>query len=86
MTYNINLILPFFTSLFKSCRQTFRHQVQSGAQSPFKKWLLNLAVERKFAEVKAGIIRNNSVWDKLIFNKVQVRHRGRREGVETGSR
>uniref|UniRef100_A0A8D3DG31 Long-chain-fatty-acid--CoA ligase n=1 Tax=Scophthalmus maximus TaxID=52904 RepID=A0A8D3DG31_SCOMX len=42
------------------------------AASPFKKWLLNFAVERKYAEVKEGIVRNNSIWDKLIFHKVQV--------------
>ncbi|XP_017339716.1 long-chain-fatty-acid--CoA ligase 5 [Ictalurus punctatus] len=46
-------------------------KVQSGAQSPFKKWLLNFAIERKHAEVKQGIIRNNSIWDKFIFHKVQ---------------
>ncbi|XP_058262007.1 long-chain-fatty-acid--CoA ligase 5 isoform X3 [Hemibagrus wyckioides] len=46
-------------------------KIQSGAQTPFKKWLLNFAVERKHAEVKQGIIRNNSIWDKLIFHKVQ---------------
>lgn len=54
------------------CKQIPRHQVQSGAKSPFKKWLLNFAVERKFAEVREGIIRSNSLWDKLIFHKVQV--------------
>lgn len=47
-------------------------QVQSGAQTPFKKWLLNFAIERKHAEVKQGIIRNDSIWDKFIFHKVQV--------------
>lgn len=47
-------------------------QVQSGAKTPFQKWLLNFAVDRKFAEVKEGVIRNNSIWDKLIFHKVQV--------------
>lgn len=29
-------------------------------------------MDRKFAEVKEGVIRNNSLWDKLIFHKVQV--------------
>lgn len=53
-------------------------QVQSGAKTPFKKWLLNFAVDRKYAEVKEGIIRNNSLWDKLIFNKVQVLIRSRK--------
>ncbi|XP_026882034.2 long-chain-fatty-acid--CoA ligase 5 [Electrophorus electricus] len=46
-------------------------KVQSGAQTPFRKWLLNFAIERKHAEVKRGIIRNDSIWDRLIFRKVQ---------------
>ncbi|XP_008402069.1 long-chain-fatty-acid--CoA ligase 5-like, partial [Poecilia reticulata] len=46
-------------------------KVQSGATSPFKKWLLNFAADRKYAEVKDGIVRKNSIWDKLIFHKVQ---------------
>uniref|UniRef100_A0AAQ6ALQ3 Long-chain-fatty-acid--CoA ligase n=1 Tax=Amphiprion ocellaris TaxID=80972 RepID=A0AAQ6ALQ3_AMPOC len=47
-------------------------RVQSGAATPFKKWLLNFAVERKYAEVKDGIIRKNSIWDKLLFHRVQI--------------
>uniref|UniRef100_A0A4W5KR23 Long-chain-fatty-acid--CoA ligase n=1 Tax=Hucho hucho TaxID=62062 RepID=A0A4W5KR23_9TELE len=47
-------------------------KVQSGAQTPFKKWLLNFAIDRKLAEVKEGVIRKDSIWDKLIFHKVQV--------------
>lgn len=35
-------------------------------------------MDRKYAEVKEGIIRNNSLWDKLIFNKVQVLIRSRK--------
>lgn len=31
-------------------------------------------MERKYAEVKDGIIRKNSIWDKLLFHKVQVMH------------
>ncbi|CAK6965008.1 long-chain-fatty-acid--CoA ligase 5 [Scomber scombrus] len=60
-------------------------KVQSGAQTGFKKWLLNFAVERKFAEVKEGIIRNNSIWDKLIFHKVQESLGGRVRVMVTGA-
>eukprot|EP00064_Thunnus_orientalis_P010866 superscaffoldBa00001514_g10895 len=60
-------------------------KVQSGAKSPFKKWLLNFAVERKYAEVKEGIIRNNSIWDKLIFHKVQESLGGRVRIMVTGA-
>ncbi|XP_039991157.1 long-chain-fatty-acid--CoA ligase 5 [Xiphias gladius] len=60
-------------------------KIQSGAKSPFKKWLLNYAVERKYAEVKEGIIRNNSIWDKLIFHKVQESLGGRVRVMVTGA-
>lgn len=47
-------------------------QVQSGANTPFKRWLLNFAVDRKYGEVKDGVVRNDSLWDKLVFHRVQV--------------
>uniref|UniRef100_A0A8C7ZXF3 Arachidonate--CoA ligase n=1 Tax=Oryzias sinensis TaxID=183150 RepID=A0A8C7ZXF3_9TELE len=60
-------------------------KVQSGAKSPFQKWLLNFAVDRKYAEVQEGIIRKNSIWDKLIFNKVQESLGGRVRLMVTGA-
>ena len=49
-------------------------QIQGQANSsPVKKWLLGYASRRKEAEMNSGIMRNNSLWDKLIFKKVQVR-------------
>jgi hypothetical protein len=33
---------------------------------------LDFASKRKEAELRSGIVRNNSLWDKLIFHKIQV--------------
>uniref|UniRef100_A0A8C2GG56 Long-chain-fatty-acid--CoA ligase n=1 Tax=Cyprinus carpio TaxID=7962 RepID=A0A8C2GG56_CYPCA len=60
-------------------------KVQSEAKTPFKKWLLNFAIEKKCAEVKHGIIRNDSIWDKLIFHKVQESLGGRVRVMVTGA-
>uniref|UniRef100_A0A8C7M8M2 Arachidonate--CoA ligase n=1 Tax=Oncorhynchus kisutch TaxID=8019 RepID=A0A8C7M8M2_ONCKI len=60
-------------------------KVQSGAQTPFKKWLLNFAINRKLAEVKEGVIRKDSIWDKLIFHKVQESLGGRVRVMVTGA-
>ncbi|XP_010862365.2 long-chain-fatty-acid--CoA ligase 5 isoform X1 [Esox lucius] len=60
-------------------------KVLSGAQTPFKKWLLNLAIDRKYAEVKQGIVRKDSIWDKLIFHKVQESLGGRVRVMVTGA-
>ncbi|NXE52040.1 ACSL5 ligase, partial [Casuarius casuarius] len=60
-------------------------KIQSGAKSPVKKFLLNFAVTMKMAEVKQGIIRNDSIWDQLIFKKVQETMGGRVRIMVTGA-
>uniref|UniRef100_A0A1A8S358 Long-chain-fatty-acid--CoA ligase n=1 Tax=Nothobranchius rachovii TaxID=451742 RepID=A0A1A8S358_9TELE len=47
-------------------------KIQGSVSSPFKRLLLNYAVRRKQAELRDGIVRNNSLWDKLVFNKIQA--------------
>uniref|UniRef100_A0AAQ4R1R9 Arachidonate--CoA ligase n=1 Tax=Gasterosteus aculeatus aculeatus TaxID=481459 RepID=A0AAQ4R1R9_GASAC len=47
-------------------------KVRIQANTPLKKWLLDFAFRRKEAELKSGVVRTDSLWDKLIFKKVQV--------------
>ncbi|EPY81671.1 long-chain-fatty-acid--CoA ligase 6 isoform a [Camelus ferus] len=47
-------------------------KIFSQADTPLKRWLLEFAAMRKQAEVRSGIIRNDSIWDELFFNKIQV--------------
>ena len=47
-------------------------QIFSQANTPVKRWLLNFAARRKGAEVSAGVIRSDSLWDKIFFSKIQV--------------
>ncbi|XP_023571366.1 long-chain-fatty-acid--CoA ligase 5 isoform X2 [Octodon degus] len=61
------------------------NKIQSEAKTPFKKFLLNLAVASKFSEVKNGIIRRDSLWDKLIFSKIQDSLGGRVRFVVTAA-
>uniref|UniRef100_A0A7M4EWM2 Arachidonate--CoA ligase n=1 Tax=Crocodylus porosus TaxID=8502 RepID=A0A7M4EWM2_CROPO len=60
-------------------------KIQSGARGSLKKLLLAAAVAAKTAELKQGIIRNNSIWDKLIFKKVQETMGGQVRLVVTGA-
>ncbi|KGL72542.1 Long-chain-fatty-acid--CoA ligase 6, partial [Tinamus guttatus] len=48
-------------------------KIFSQADTPLKRWMLEFAAKRKKAEVHNGIIRNDSLWDKIFFNKIQVR-------------
>lgn len=47
------------------------------SNSPIKKMLFRMALNSKEAELKRGIIRKNSLWDKLVFRKVQEAFGGR---------
>ncbi|XP_019358346.1 PREDICTED: long-chain-fatty-acid--CoA ligase 5 [Gavialis gangeticus] len=60
-------------------------KIQSGACGSLKKFLLAAAVAAKTAELKQGIIRNNSIWDKLIFKKVQETMGGQLRVIVTGA-
>ncbi|XP_077865938.1 long-chain-fatty-acid--CoA ligase 5-like [Saccoglossus kowalevskii] len=47
-------------------------KVVAGVNSSFiKKTLYNMAFKSKESEVKRGIIRQDSMWDKLVFGKIQ---------------
>ncbi|KFO98071.1 Long-chain-fatty-acid--CoA ligase 5 [Calypte anna] len=60
-------------------------KIQSGTKSPVKRCLLNFAVMMKLAEIKQGIIRNDSIWDQLVFHKVQETMGGRVRIMVTGA-
>ncbi|XP_066515918.1 long-chain-fatty-acid--CoA ligase 1a isoform X2 [Hoplias malabaricus] len=42
------------------------------ANTPLKRWLLDFATKRKESELRSGVVRKDSMWDKLIFSKVQA--------------
>uniref|UniRef100_A0AAQ5Z1M4 Long-chain-fatty-acid--CoA ligase n=1 Tax=Amphiprion ocellaris TaxID=80972 RepID=A0AAQ5Z1M4_AMPOC len=55
------------------------------ANTPLKRWLLDFAFRRKEAELKSGVVRKDSMWDKLIFKKVQASLGGRVRLMITGA-
>ncbi|XP_023659381.1 long-chain-fatty-acid--CoA ligase 6 isoform X1 [Paramormyrops kingsleyae] len=60
-------------------------KIFSQAKHPVKHWLLNFAAQRKSAEVRSGIIRSDSVWDKIFFSKIQASLGGRLRMIVTGA-
>ncbi|KAH0509918.1 Long-chain-fatty-acid--CoA ligase 6 [Microtus ochrogaster] len=64
-------IFPVVPRLLNRMYDKIFHQ----ADTSLKRWLLEFAAKRKQAEVRSGIIRNNSIWDDLFFNKIQVKER-----------
>ncbi|XP_026185926.1 long-chain-fatty-acid--CoA ligase 1-like [Mastacembelus armatus] len=55
------------------------------ADTSLKRWLLGFAYRRKEAEMMKGIVRRDSIWDRLIFRKVQASLGGRVRLIMTGA-
>jgi long-chain acyl-CoA synthetase len=55
------------------------------AAGGIKKLLFEKALAAKKAELRRGIVRNDSIWDKIVFKKVQATLGGRVRFVITGA-
>lgn len=87
LTQDIAALRPtIFPSVPRLLNRMF-DKVMAGVQSasPLKKFLFNTALNAKREEVRRGIIRNNSIWDLLVFSKVQKALGGRVKIVITGA-
>ncbi|CAH1795346.1 unnamed protein product [Owenia fusiformis] len=61
-------------------------KVMAGVSSScIKKTLFNMAMNSKMKDVQKGIVRNDTIWDKLVFSKVQQALGGRVKLIVTGS-
>uniref|UniRef100_A0A673ZVH1 Arachidonate--CoA ligase n=1 Tax=Salmo trutta TaxID=8032 RepID=A0A673ZVH1_SALTR len=60
-------------------------KIFSQANTPLKRWLLNFAAKRKGSEVSRGIIRMDSLWDKIFFSKIQASLGGKLRMIVTGA-
>uniref|UniRef100_A0A8C9AN97 Arachidonate--CoA ligase n=1 Tax=Prolemur simus TaxID=1328070 RepID=A0A8C9AN97_PROSS len=60
-------------------------KIFSQAGTALRRWLLEFAARRKQAEVRSGIIRNDSIWDELFFNKIQASLGGCVRMIVTGA-
>jgi len=57
----------------------------AGAGSKVKQFLIDTALSYKVAEVEKGICRKDSIWDKLVFGKIQAILGGRVTMAVTGA-
>uniref|UniRef100_A0A8C2G513 Arachidonate--CoA ligase n=1 Tax=Cyprinus carpio TaxID=7962 RepID=A0A8C2G513_CYPCA len=60
-------------------------KIYGQVNSPLKRRILEFAFRRKENEMKSGIMRRDSVWDKIIFKKVQASVGGHVRMMITGA-
>ncbi|NXF93864.1 ACSL1 ligase, partial [Eubucco bourcierii] len=61
------------------------HTFMKAQNTSLKRWMLDFASKRKEAELRSGIVRNNSFWDKVIFRKIQASLGGKVRLMVTGA-
>eukprot|EP00794_Sanderia_malayensis_P020230 gene20230-22206_t len=83
---DIQMLKP---TIFASVPRLFNNiydKVMAGvSQSFIKRMIMKMALSSKTDELKRGIIRNDSFWDKIVFKKIQTALGGQVRCFSTGS-
>ncbi|XP_024130954.1 long-chain-fatty-acid--CoA ligase 1 [Oryzias melastigma] len=82
---DMKTLKPTFLPVVPRLLNRIYDKILGSVKSPLGRALLHFAVQRKQAELSRGIIRNNSLWDKLMFNKIQASMGGNLRFVLTAS-
>uniref|UniRef100_A0A7N8XIT7 Long-chain-fatty-acid--CoA ligase n=1 Tax=Mastacembelus armatus TaxID=205130 RepID=A0A7N8XIT7_9TELE len=69
---DIKTLKPTFFPVVPRLLNRIYDKVLGSVTSPLRRALLHYAVRRKQAELSSGVVRNNSLWDKLVFNRIQA--------------
>ncbi|KAL3078799.1 hypothetical protein niasHS_014581 [Heterodera schachtii] len=76
-------LFPVVPRLLNRFNDTMKSLV--ARSSPFKQWLFRLAYAQKLALLRKGIVTNRSIWDRLVFSKIQQQLGGKVRLIVTGS-
>ncbi|XP_062398563.1 long-chain-fatty-acid--CoA ligase 1 [Sardina pilchardus] len=72
LTDDIKTLRPTFFPVVPRLLNRIYDKIMGSVTSPFRRAVLHYAVRRKQAELSSGVVRNNSLWDRLVFNKIQA--------------
>ncbi|XP_034004451.1 long-chain-fatty-acid--CoA ligase 1 [Trematomus bernacchii] len=69
---DIKTLKPTFFPVVPRLLNRIYDKILGSVTSPLRRALLHYAVRRKQAELSSGVVRNNSLWDRLVFNRIQA--------------
>lgn len=86
LTEDLQALKPtIFITVPRLLNRIYDKILSSVQGSKLKSTLLNMALHAKTNEVKRGVVRRDSIWDQLVFKKVQQTVGGRVKIIITGS-
>ncbi|XP_074608164.1 long-chain-fatty-acid--CoA ligase 1-like [Acropora palmata] len=74
-----------FISVPRVLNRVYDRVLSQVSSSPVKSFLFNMAMRYKKAELQRNIVRNDSIWDYLVFRKIQNSMGGRVRVVISGT-
>ncbi|XP_071130914.1 long-chain-fatty-acid--CoA ligase 1-like [Mytilus edulis] len=75
----------FFPTVPRLLNRIYDKVLAATKSSALKRWLFNLALSEKMKEIQSCIIRKDSLWDYLVFGKIQKQLGGKVRIILTGS-
>uniref|UniRef100_A0A8C9WBA5 Arachidonate--CoA ligase n=1 Tax=Scleropages formosus TaxID=113540 RepID=A0A8C9WBA5_SCLFO len=82
---DIKTLRPTFFPVVPRLLNRIYDKIMGSVTSPLRRAVLHYAVRRKQAELSSGVVRNNSLWDRLLFNKIQASLGGNLRFILTAS-
>uniref|UniRef100_A0A8C7NID8 Arachidonate--CoA ligase n=1 Tax=Oncorhynchus mykiss TaxID=8022 RepID=A0A8C7NID8_ONCMY len=82
---DIKTLKPTFFPVVPRLLNRIYDKILGSVTSPLRRAVLHYAVKRKQAELSSGVVRNNSLWDRLVFNRIQANLGGNLRFILTAS-
>ncbi|EDO45461.1 predicted protein [Nematostella vectensis] len=75
----------FFASVPRIMNKVYDKVMAQVSESKFKSWMFQKGLHAKKADMNKNVFRSNTIWDKVVFKKVQMLFGGRVRAITSGA-